>query len=53
MNDQLFHGYNCFATAVGQHLINIKKYKAMETVVLRWTFDCNKCWMGCWYYSRI
>lgn len=28
MNDQLFHGYNCFATAVGQHLINIKKYKA-------------------------
>ena len=46
MNDQLFHGYNCFATAVGQHLINIKKYKAMETVVLRWTFDCNKCWIN-------
>ena len=46
MNDQLFHGYNCFATAVGQHLINIKKYKAMETVVLRWTFDCNKCWIS-------
>lgn len=45
MGSELFHGYNCFATAVGQHLINLHKYNAMETLVLRWTFDCNKYWL--------
>ncbi len=45
MKNGLFHGYNCFATAVGQHFLNVKNLLSTDALVYRWTFDYNKYWV--------
>lgn len=45
MKNGLFHGYNCFSSAIGQHLANVKQSAALETVTVRWTFDFNREWL--------
>ncbi|MGB8453611.1 MAG: hypothetical protein WCD89_14940 [Anaerocolumna sp.] len=42
MTEKLFHGYNCFSTALGQHFLNTNQLKPIDTILFRWTFDFNK-----------
>ncbi|KOM98653.1 hypothetical protein ACP49_05745 [Clostridium botulinum] len=42
MTEKLFHGYNCFSAALGQHFLNTNQIKAIDSILIRWTFDFNK-----------